>query len=101
MAEAERVACPVCDHPLAYRERLSDHLKVGHADRQVGYTALEAAPTFQLFISKMGKIFQKVSTVEKCFIQMGESSVATTSSWELMHLHQPIYKLSGGPVVGS
>ena len=101
MAEAEKVACPVCDQPLAYRERLTDHLGLDHGNRQVGYTVLETAPIFQLFISKRGTIFQKSSHAEKCFIPMGGSNVATVSSWELMHLHQPIYKLSGGPVVGS
>lgn len=85
--------CPICGTGLTYVSNLERHLKDIHANKQVGYSQLEAFIVNTLVVDKSGTVFQKMFTTERSWCFAGNEDAY--SSWWLLHNVQPIYQVVG------
>ena len=93
MAETPVVCCPICTKPLAYENRMQQHLLHEHGNKQMSYDLLEDAPLNFIIMNRWGRIYQKDNNTEQCWISPG--SVAKFSTWQLIHGEQPLFRVVG------
>ena len=93
MAEPWKYCCPICTEDLRFADRLQQHLKEEHGNKQQGYALLEAAPVNFLVVDKTGAVFQKTNQDELCWMSI--ISNVRYSTWQLMHHKAPIFRVVG------
>lgn len=94
MADKLVFCCPICSTPLAYRDRVPQHLRNEHGDKQVGYTQLELAAVNTIVVTNQGEALQKFNNVENCWLTT-KPWPATMSTWQLVHDGAPVYRVVG------
>ena len=93
MAELWKYCCPICAENLHFADRLQQHLKEEHGNKQLGYALLEAAPVNFLVVNKTGAVFQKTNRDELCWMSI--ISNEGYSTWQLMRHNAPIFRVVG------
>ena len=93
MPETPVICCPICTAPMAYADRISQHLRKEHGKKQMSYALLESASTNFLIVNKWGRVYQKTGNTEHCWMAPG--SVDRFSTWQLLHGEQPLFCVVG------
>ena len=95
MADKPIFCCPICSTPLAYRERVPQHLRSQHGDKKVDYTQLELAAVNTIVVTNQGEAHQKFNDKENCWLTTTRQG--TMSTWQLVRAGAPVYRVVGEP----
>ena len=95
MADKPVFCCPICSTPLAYQDRVPQHLRNEHGDKQVGYTQLELAAVNTIVVTNQGEALQKFNNVENCWLITTTTGPANMSTWQLVRVGTPVYRVVG------
>ena len=85
--------CPICSTPLAYQDRVPQHLRNEHGDKQVGYTQLDLAAVKTIVVTNQGEALQKFNNMENYW--RTTTGPATMSTWQLVRVGAPVYRVVG------
>ena len=93
MADKPIFCCPICSTPLAYRDRVPQHLRNEHGDKQVDYAQLELAAVNTIVVTNQGEALQKFNDSESCWLTT--IGPETMSTWQLVRAGAPVYRVVG------